>query len=124
MPGMLRRLLLLLLAVLLCAHCWRVPTPTDPITRFRADVQRSIVGVGALGALLLPTVPTAAGAEVLREALERGDVEFPVQLRGDWDTVRKITLVEGDAGAAAAVWRGLGGTGDFRALTENYVTRF
>jgi len=102
---------------------WRsTSNPTTSNAAFRHRVNRDIaIGSTAFLSLLLPN--QIASAEVLKEMIERKDVSFPISMEGDWDIITKITLVEGDANAAEAAWRGLGGTGDFKSLTERFKTR-
>jgi hypothetical protein len=68
--------------------------------------------------------PKPARADVLTQNLKSADVCYPQFFKGYWETTRKITLVEGDSSMAEAAWRGLGGTAEFKALTEQFRTRF
>ena len=69
-------------------------------------------------------VPNCGALSLTQSSLDEVDVFFPAALVGKWQVTLKRTLVEGDAAAAEAAWRGLGGSGSFRALTESYETRF
>lgn len=113
--------LLLIASAARTAQSWSsVRTPHEECRHKLTTIARA----GVLASALSFPFPQVSAAANLKEILERSDVDFPPELKGDWRTLRKITLVEGDAGMAEAVWRGFGGTGDFKALTETYTTRF
>jgi hypothetical protein len=120
---MLKMIFLFCVLMLSLGFAWKSPSnPTTSNAAFRHRVNRDItIGSAAFLSLLLPN--QIAYAEVLKEMIERSDVPFPVSMEGDWDVITKITLVEGDVNAAEAAWRGLGGTGDFKSLTERFKTR-
>jgi hypothetical protein len=123
-PVSLMKLLLVLLFWVESVRSTSTRTPHTIASSVKSDVFRQKLLLAAVPALFLTSLPRPVVADTLKEELQATDVLFPSALKGDWHATRKITLVEGDAGMAEAAWRGLGGQGDFKALTERFPTRF
>lgn len=78
----------------------------------------------SLASSLQPPIAAKVQADLQRRAEEvRKDVAYPPAIIGEWQCVRDITGVDGDAGQAMFAWRALGGGGTFRK-SERYTTRF
>ncbi|KAJ1450448.1 hypothetical protein M885DRAFT_532309 [Pelagophyceae sp. CCMP2097] len=90
----------------------------------RRAVVGPLVAAVALPVARCDAVDVAQLVPAAAPTLDPADVYYPSALEGAWRCTVKRTLVEGDVSAAEAAWRGLGGSGDFKALTEGFDTRF